>query len=85
MSVCSRTLATENTLLLLVDNGAVLSLLKPYSLDKTRQFDPKGRVKVKSVSGTTTETMTAVQAVMYEGSVRIPFTFQRVDRRLVGV
>jgi len=36
-----------NTLLLLVDTGADISLLKPDDLDKTRQFDPKGRVKVK--------------------------------------
>jgi hypothetical protein len=39
-----------NTLLLLVDTGADISLLKPDNLGKTRQFDPEGRVKVISVS-----------------------------------
>ena len=38
------------TLLLLVDTGADISLLKPDNLGKTRQFDPEGMVKVKSVS-----------------------------------
>ena len=63
VSVRNRILATENTLLLLVDTGAGVSLFKPYNLDKTRHFDPKVRVKVKSV---TIETMGAVQAFMYE-------------------
>jgi hypothetical protein len=52
------------------------------NLDKTRQFDPKDRAKVKSVSGSTIETIAAVQAVMCEGSVRIQFTFQLVDKRI---
>jgi hypothetical protein len=39
-----------NTLLLLVNTDADISLLKPDNLGKTRQFDPVGRVKVKSVS-----------------------------------
>jgi hypothetical protein len=39
-----------NTLLLLVDTGADISLLKSYNLDKTRQFDLESRAKVKSVS-----------------------------------
>jgi hypothetical protein len=67
-------------LLLLVDTGADISLLKPDNLDKTKQFDPKGRVKVKVVSGSTIQTLGTVQAVMYEGPVRIPFTFQLVDK-----
>ena len=46
-----------NELLLLVDTGADISLLKPDHLDKTKQFDPKGRVKVKGVSGSTIQTL----------------------------
>jgi hypothetical protein len=38
-------------LLLLVDTGAAISILKPDKLDKTKQFDPEGRVKVNGVSG----------------------------------
>jgi hypothetical protein len=69
-------------LILLVDTGVDISILKPDNLDKTRQYHPEGRVQVKSVSGSIIQTMGAVQAVMYEGSVRIPFTFQLVDQRI---
>jgi hypothetical protein len=34
---------------LLVDTGADVSLLKTDNLDKSKKFDPDGRVKVKSV------------------------------------
>ena len=71
-----------NELLLLVDTGADISSLKPNNLDKTKQFDPEGRVQVKSVSGSTIQTLGSVQAVLYEGSVRIPFTFQLVNKRV---
>ena len=40
-------------LILLVDTGADISILKPEKLDKTKQFDPEGRVKVKGVSENT--------------------------------
>ena len=46
-----------NMLLLLLDTGADISLLKPDNLDKTRQFHPEDTVKVKSVSGSTIEAM----------------------------
>ena len=68
-------------LLLLVDTGADISLLKPHNLDKTKQYVPESRVQMKSVSGSIIQTMGAVQAVIYEGSVRILFTFQLVDKR----
>jgi hypothetical protein len=35
-------------LLLLVNTGADINLLKPDNLDKTKQYDPEGRVKMKS-------------------------------------
>jgi hypothetical protein len=54
-------------LLLLVDTGADISLLKPDNLDKTKQYDPEGRVQVKSVNGSIIQTMGTVQTVMYEG------------------
>lgn len=40
---------------LLVDTGADVSLLKPDNLDKTRKFDPDGRVKVKIAGGSIIE------------------------------
>jgi hypothetical protein len=75
-------ISNGETLLLLVDTGADISLLKPDNLDKTKQYDPKGRVQVKSVSGSVIQSLGAVQAIMYEGSVSIPFTFQLVDKRI---
>ena len=38
-------------LLLLVDTGADVSLLKPVNLDKSKKFDPDGRIKVKVLMG----------------------------------
>jgi len=68
-------------LLLLVDTGADISLLRPDNLDNAKQYDPEGRVQVKNVSGSIIQKMVAVQGIMYEGSVRMPFTFQLVDKR----
>jgi hypothetical protein len=75
-------ISNGNELLLLVDTGTDISLLKPDNLDKTKQFDPEGRVKLKGVSGSTIQTLNTVQTVMYEGPVRIPFTFQLVHKRV---
>jgi len=44
-------ISNGKTLLHLVDTGADISLLKPDNLDKTKQYDPEGRVQVKSVNG----------------------------------
>ena len=60
---------------LLVDTGADVSLLKPDILDKTRKFDPDGRVKVKSVDRSTIETFETVQTVVNVDSLKIPLTF----------
>jgi hypothetical protein len=72
----------EELLLLLVDTGADISSLKPNKLDKTKHFDPKRRVKVKGVSRSSIQTLGAVQAIMYEGTVEIPFTLQLVGRQM---
>jgi hypothetical protein len=65
-------------LLLLVDTGADISILKPDTLDKTKHFDPECKMKVKGVSGSSIQMLGAVQVTMYEGMVEIPFTFQLV-------
>jgi hypothetical protein len=75
-------ISNGETLLLLIDTGADISLLKPDNLDKTKQYDPEGRVQVKSVNGSIIQTLGAVQANMYDGSVKIPFTYQLVDKRI---
>jgi hypothetical protein len=69
-------------LLLLVDTGADISILKPNKLDKNRHFDPKRRVKVKGVGGLSIQTLGAVRVTMYEGTVEIPFTFQLVGKQV---
>jgi len=50
---------------LLVDTGADISLIKPDNLDKTRELDPDGRVKVKSVDGPIIETFGTIQTLEY--------------------
>ena len=69
-------------LLLLVDTGADISILKPDKLDKTEPFDPEGRMRVKGVSGSSIQTLGTVQATVYEGTVKIPFTFQLVGKQV---
>jgi Zinc knuckle./Retroviral aspartyl protease. len=75
-------ISNGNKLPLLVDTGADVSLLKPDNFEKMWQFDPEGRVKVKSISGSTIQIKGAVQAVMYEESVRTPSAFQLADKRI---
>jgi hypothetical protein len=68
-------------LALLVDTGADISLLKPDNLDKTR-FDPDGKVRVKSVDGSTIETLGTVKTVVKAHFLKIPFTFQLVSKQV---
>ena len=65
-----------------MDTGSDIRRLKLDNLDKKKKFDNECRVQVKCVSGSTIQTMAAVQTVMYERSERIPFAFQLVDKRI---
>jgi hypothetical protein len=69
-------------LALLVDTGADISLIKPDNLDKTKKFDPGGRVKVKGVDGSVIETFGTVQTVVSVDSLQIPFVFQLVSKQI---
>jgi hypothetical protein len=69
-------------LLLLVDTGADISLLKPTNLDKGRTYNPDGKVKVKGVDGSIIETLGTVRTVVTAGFLKIPFTFQLVNRQV---
>jgi len=51
-------------------------------LDKTKKFDPDGRVKVKSVDGSVIETFGTVQTVVSVDSLQIPFVFQLVSKQV---
>ena len=69
----------ERELLLLVDTGADISSLKPNNLDKTRKYDPDGKVKVKGVDRSIIETLGTVRTVVKADFLKIPFTFQLVN------
>jgi hypothetical protein len=65
-----------------VDTGADISLLKPDNLDKSKKFDPDGRVKVKSVNGSIIETFGTAKTVVNVDSLKIPSTFQLVSKQV---
>ena len=69
-------------LLLLVDTGADVSLLKPNNLDKSKKFDPDGKIKVKGVDGSIIETYGTVKTVVHVDSLEIPFLFQLVSKQV---
>jgi hypothetical protein len=69
-------------LLLFVDTGADISLLKPNDLDKARTYNPDGRVKVNGVDGSIIETLGIVQTVVKADLLKIPFTFQLVNNQV---
>jgi len=69
-------------LALLVDTWADISLIKPDNMDKTKKFDPDGRIKVKSVDGSVIETFGTVQTVVSVDSLQIPFAFQLVSKQV---
>ena len=69
-------------LIFLVDSCADISLIKPGNLDKSRKYDPKGRVRVKSVSGAVFETLGTVRVVTCEGPLSVPFTFQLLGKQV---
>ena len=74
--------SNERESLLLVDSGADISLLKPSNLDKTRTYDPDGKVKVKGVDGSITETLGTVRTVVKADFLKIPFTLQLVNKQV---
>jgi hypothetical protein len=69
-------------LLLLVDTGADVSLIKPGNFDKTREFDPDGKIKVKSVDGSIVENFWTVKTIVNVDSLKIPFSFQLVGKQV---
>jgi hypothetical protein len=74
-------ISNGHELSLLVDTGTDISLIKQDNLDKTRKFDPDGRVKVKSVDGSIIGTYGIVQTVVNVDYLKIPFTFQLVGKQ----
>ena len=67
---------------LLVDSGADISLLKSRRLLGMAEFEPKDRVRVKSVEGSITETHGSTETKILEGSLQIPFHFKLVRKQV---
>jgi hypothetical protein len=65
-----------------VGTGAVVSLLKPGNLDKSKSYDPDGRIKVKSFVGIIIETFETVRTSEIVDPLKILFTFQLVSKQV---
>ena len=66
----------------LVDSGADISLVKSYKLLGTAEFEPKDRVRVKSVEGYVIETHGSIETGIREKGIDIPFQFQLVSKQV---
>ncbi len=76
----------REALLLLVDSGADISLIKSEGLVGTTEFEHEERVRMKSVDGCIIETHGSIRANIVEGVLQIPFSFQLFSKQvdLVG-
>ena len=71
-----------NKLYLLVDSGADISLLKSRNLLGSAEFEPKEKVRVKSVDGSVIETHGSIETKIRECDIEIPFCFQLVGKQI---
>ena len=65
-----------------MDSGADISLVKSYKLFGTAEFEPKDRVRVKSVDGSVVETHGSIETRIRERGINIPFRFQLVSKQV---
>jgi hypothetical protein len=65
-----------------VDIGADISLLKSRKLLATAEFEPRDKVRVKSVEGSVIETHWSIETKILEGSLQIPFRFQLLSKQV---
>lgn len=73
---------TGTKLYLLSDNRADICRLKSKNLLGTVKFEPKEKVRVKSVDGIVIETHGSIKATVREGQVKVPFTYQLVSNQV---
>ena len=66
----------------LVDSGADISLVKRKKLLGTAEWEPRDRVRVKSVEGSMTETHGSLETQILEGEVSIPYRLQLVSKQV---
>jgi len=73
---------TGTKLYLLSDSKADICLLKSKNLLGRVKFEPKEKVRVKSVDGTIIETHGSLKATVREGQVEVTFTCQLVSNQV---
>jgi predicted aspartyl protease len=72
----------DEELYFLLDTGADVSIIKSEKLIGSTEFEPREKIKLKSVDGSIVETHGSVTAKIIEGNTTIPFTFQLVDKQV---
>jgi len=75
-------MSQEHKLHFLVDSGPDIRLVKSYKLLRTAEFEPKDRVRVKSIDGSVIETHGSIETRIREGGIDIPFHFQLVSKQV---
>ena len=66
----------------LVDSGADINLVKSEKLLGTAEFEPRDRVRVKSVEGSMIETHGRLETQVLEGEMSIPVRLQLVSKQV---
>lgn len=64
------------------DSRADIGLLKSKNLLGTVKFEPKEKVRIKSVDGTIIGAHGSIKATVREGQVEVPFTYQLVSNQV---
>ena len=65
-----------------MDNGADISLVRGQKLLGTTEFEPRDRVRVKGVDGSTLETHGSTETLIKADGLEIPYSFQLVSRQI---
>jgi hypothetical protein len=65
-----------------VDSRADISLVKSYKLLEAAEFEPKDRVRVKSLEGSVIETHGSIEARIRARGIDIPFLLQLVSQQV---
>jgi hypothetical protein len=66
----------------LVDSGADINLVKSEKLLSTAEYEPRDRVRVKSVEGSMIETHGSLQTQVPEGDMNIPYRLKLVSKQV---
>ena len=65
-----------------MDSGADISLVRGQKLLRTTEFEPRDRVRVKGVDGSTLETDDSTKTLIQAEGLEIPYSFQLVNRQI---